>query len=509
MYCSRCGTNNFDYAIYCVKDGVELGTGLGEAAVQPAEAQFCPACGASMAKHAGYCIFCGEEAGSEIMARPAATAGRRPEIAASRKPAEATLTFDYKTFLLRGALGGIVAIAGVLLLCLLISYTLNKQAPPDLVGQELPIQELMNQYGADSDFKLIGVPEAVMAVNLVHSRLLITGGDSDVTGGSVKIFMGLITLLIVPLAALVIGGYVSARRYRLTDERAGLSVSLAIGLYYGLFLLAVSAFAGFSREVNLGLFSSALSGRIDYSFSSWESIILGWIFGFLFSWGGYRLYALNHNVRSGFFRKSAFEQAVRTVALGVFVLSFLAVVIVGVKFGRQLPFRLILLIAPQLGTYFWNFAHLGTLHFGGDGEQMNYSLLWGRDSEDGNGMLASSDYLSMHFLDGYVYCGLIVALIILIWVGIGFMRNRAAYPNDLRSVSVFSLTYGAAMAVIAKVSAFGFSVQGESLSNYWEGGTFFVGFRAVPIFFASFIISFLLLLTCSYFVRRKQARTNY
>ncbi|MFD1773436.1 zinc ribbon domain-containing protein [Paenibacillus rhizophilus] len=507
MYCSRCGTNNFDYAVYCVNDGVELGTDLGEVSLQPADAQFCSACGAGMAKHAGYCIICGEEAGNEIMVRPAAVIGRRPGIAVGRKPAEAALAFDYKTSLIRGALGGIVAIVGVLLLCLLISYTLNKQVP-DLMGQELPIQELMNQYGADSDFKLIGVPEAVMAVNLVHSRLLITGGDSDAAGGSVEIFAGLIALLIVPLAALVIGGYISARRYRLSDERAGLSVSLAIGLYYGLFLLAVSAFAGFSREISLDLFSSALSGRINYSFSSWEAFIFGWIFGFLFSWAGYRLYALIHNDRSGFFRKSAVEQAIRTAALGIFVLSILAVVIVGVKFGRQFPFRLILLIAPQLGTYFWNFAHLGTLHFGGDGEQMRYSILWGRDSEDGTGMPVSSDYLSMHFIDGYVYSGLILALIILIWVGIGFTRNRASNLNDLRSITVFSLAYGVVMAVIARISAFGFSVQGESLSDYWEGGTFFVGFRAVPIFFASFVISILLLLCCYYFVRQKQAGTN-
>ncbi|ASA21222.1 zinc ribbon domain-containing protein [Paenibacillus donghaensis] len=499
MYCAKCGMKNADYALYCGNDGYDLQLSSSEIHLQPIEAGYCSACGVSMARHAAYCSACGEEAGSHVAIQTSVSSILKPGNADNRRITTFRCGVDIKSFLTRGMLGGVAAVAVLLILSMVISITLNKQIP-ELMSEENPYIELLNQYEIDSNFTIFGVSETAMAVNLISSSMHING-DVDLFGSQgLNIHMGLIALLVVPFVALVFGGYLSARIYRLSEKREGFLVSMVIGLYYGGSLLIVSRLAGFSKQIGMEMYTYDQSSKLVYSFSWVEALFFGWLLGTLFSWIGYRLYTRIHSDKKWLLKESAVAQAIRAVVIGLATLSLLTFVIMAMKFGQQISTSANLLLAPQLGLYLLNLSHLGTIHFGGEGEKLHYSLLAGLRSdsvEDLNGY--NGFFLAPHFLDGYVYCGLFITLIILIWVGYGYVRTLRQSPNLLSSIGIFSVTYGAMMAFLAKISLIGFTMAGGGQSeDGWFMSTFYLNFSMGYVFLTSFIISLLMLLVGSF-----------
>jgi hypothetical protein len=488
LYCSKCGTNNAEYALYCANDGYDLYASSNEIRIEPTEAGFCSACGETMMRHAAYCSTCGEEAGNQVS-----------EKMGSRGVHGSAWALDYKTLIKRGMLGGVAAITAVLILCMVISITLNKQIP-EFLSTETPLFEILDQYEVDSNFTILGVLETVMAVNLIPSSMHISGEPDLLQGQTLDIHLGLISLLLLPLLALVFGGYVSARTWRLSTNRESFLISLVIGIYYGLFLLIVSGLAGFSKKIGMEMYTYVQSAKLVYSFSSVEALVYGWILGAFFSWIGYKLYTLIHTDKRRIWKGNAAYQAVRAVITGLVVLTLLTFVIVAVKFGQQIPVISIILLTPQIGLYLFNSAHLGTIQFGGGNEIFQYSLISGLRTDSGESTYGySNSFLGMHFIDGYVYSGLFVTLVILVWVGFGYVRSQRQSPNLLPSIGIFSVTYGAMMAFFAKISSIGFMMAGgEEIGNAGIMNTFFVNFSMGYVFLTSCILSLLLLVTLSF-----------
>lgn len=499
MYCSKCGKNNEDYALYCANDGYDLQRSSNAICLKPIEAGYCSACGAAMARHTAYCSACGEEAGSHVEVQPSVTTFFKPANAVSSRPAISPLGINFKTYLKKGMLGGFAAIVALLLLCMIISIALNKQIP-ELMSEDNPVIEILNQYEVDSDFKIFGIPETAMAVNLISSSMHITGGDGLSGAPEFNIHVGLITLLLVPLTALIFGGYLSARFYRLSGIRESLMVSMAIGLYYGGGLLIISRLAGFTKQIgmDMDMYYFDQLPKLIYSFSWVEALLIGWLLGTCFSWMGYKLYTLIHTDKKRLLKESAVAQAIRAVVISVAALSLLAFVFVVMKIGHQVPFTAVLFVAPQLGLYLFNLAHLGSLRFGGEEEKVQYSLFSGvHVSGEEIGLYGSSQ--TFDFLDGYVYCGLFVAFVILMWVGYRYVRSLRQSTNIFSSIGIFSVTYGAVMAVLSKLSSIGITMAGGGQAeDRWMMDTFFADFHMGYIFLSGFIISLVLLLVGSF-----------
>lgn len=502
MYCSKCGMKNENYALYCATDGYDLQHNNSNLiCLQPIETGYCSACGEAMARHATYCSACGEEAGCHVEVKSSITTIMKPATADISRPATPALVINFKTYLKKGMLGGFAAIFVLLLLCMIISITLNNKVP-ELMTEDNPVIEILNQYEVDRDFKLFGIQEIAMAVNLISSNMYLTGGDGLFGAPMFNIHVGLITLLLVPLAALVFGGYLSARFFRLSDLRESLMVSMAIGLYYGGGLLIISRLAGFTKQIGMDLDYFNQLPKLVYSFSWVESFLIGWLLGTCFSWVGYKLYTLIHTDKNRLLKDSAVAQAIRAVVISVTTLSLLAFIFVMMKVGHQVPLPAILLVAPQLGLYLFNLAHLGTLRFGGDEEKLQYSLFSGVHASgevtDVDEYVYSSSYQNSNFLDGYVYCGLVVALIILIWIGYRYVRCLRQSPNLFSSIGIFSITYGAVMAVLAKLSSISYTMTGGGQAeDSLMTDSIFANFHMGYIFLTGCIISLVLLLVCS------------
>lgn len=493
MYCAKCGKNNEKYALYCTNDGFDLQPSSNEISIQQSEAEYCSACGMTMVRHAAYCSKCGEETGSHTDVQISSFALLRPVSVDSHRLAYSKLGLNFKAYLKKGVLGGLTALVTLLILCTIINITLHKQLP-ELMGEDNPYIELLDHYQVDSDFTIFGVPETAMTVNLIPSSLHATGDDDLLERQEINIRLGLITLLAVPLAALVFAGYLSARFFRFSNQQESFLVSIVIGLYYGVGMLIISRMAGFTKIVGLEQYSYGQSPKLIFSFSWLAAIITGWLLGTCFSWIGYKLYNLIHTDKKWLFKDSAAAHAIRAVATTLAVLSIMTLVIAAIKLGDTFPFSALLLLAPQIALYLFNFAHLVTIHFGGAGEQLHYSLISGLGSASENSLYTDS-YLTPDFLNSYVYGGLFVTLVILIWVGYRYVKNIRKSTIIWKYVGFFSITYGGLMALLAKLSSIGFTMTGGGQAeDSWFDSTFFISFNAGYTFLAGFLISLLLLI---------------
>lgn len=501
MYCSQCGKSNEDYALYCANDGYDLQHNSNEMCLKPLEAGYCSACGAAMAMHAAYCSACGEEAGNYLDYKNKDTSLLKPAYTISKQE-DSVLRLDFRTYLKKGMLGGITAVVILVLLCMTISIALNKQIP-EMMTEGYPVIDVLDHYEVDSDFEILGIAETAMAVNLISSSVQVVEGNSLFNTAKITIHAGLIILLIVPLVALVIGGYISARFYRISGNRESLMVSMVIGLYYAAGLLIISRFAGFTIQIGSDM---VYFSKLIYSFSWLESLLIGWLLGTWFSWMGSKLYAAVHKNNKRLRDKSAAAQAIRAVLVGNVVLSILAFVFIMLKVGKEIPISTVLFAAPQLGLYLFNLAHLGSLRFGSGEEKLQYSLFSGLHSPGGEaGLYNVVSYPASNFLDGYVYYSLFAALIVLVWIGYNYVKSIRQRPDFLSSILIFSVSYGALMAVLTKISSIGFSMdEGGQIEGDMIIEPLFVNFHMGYIFLSGFFISLVLLLLISYLSRQQR-----
>lgn len=392
--------------------------------------------------------------------------------------------------LLTGAvLGAAVAVILMLAFGLLLEVSLarhmNEQFPLLARLGEIPLfQNWLEQLD------MIGMPEIIMYMNLVHAKLAVSG-LSDLVSGGMGLHLKWLPLLLFPLVSLTAGGYGAARWFGHSKPRGALPVSLAIGGMYGLFLLAAASFAGFHSQVSTQVLFTSLKGSVDYSFSPGEAFLHGLLFGTLFSLLGQTLHGRRHRsqLAKGAFRPVT--SALLATGWGWAAASALMLIMWLAQAGENGTLRTGLQLMPQLGGYAWGVANLGELALVTRSGQTTASVWAGVTGTAGGGpdpLLSGAGYPIVARLV------LVIALAVLVWPG----KKLAAQPGTLREKLAqaipFSLVYALSLAFLAFVSELEITFHGGALSRFEAGGTAFsAGLGVLPVFCSSLALAFVVL----------------
>lgn len=386
------------------------------------------------------------------------------------------------------ALGAAVSAVVMLLFGFLLDASLSKH-----INEQFPILAqlekvpLLKNWLNGLDF--VGMPEIIMYVNLVHAELGISG-LSDVVSGGMGISLKWIPLLLFPFLALVPGGYLAARRHGLYKAWGMMPVSLGIGAVYGLFLLAVSTFAGFQHQVNAPVLFTSLKGSVDYSFSGGEAFFHGVLFGTLFSWLGQRLGVRAD--RSGTVQNAyrPVKEALRATGWGWAAASVLMLAVWLANAGEDQSLRTGVQLMPQLGGYAWGVANLGELSLVAGGGETTASVRAGITAVSGevNPLLAGGAYPVLARLV------IVIALAVLLWSGKRLAARSDSLPGKVAQALQFSIAYALSLAFLAFVSRVGITFHGGALSTYKANGeALSMGIGVLPVFLSSFALAFAVL----------------
>ncbi|MDF2921812.1 MAG: hypothetical protein K0R57_726 [Paenibacillaceae bacterium] len=389
---------------------------------------------------------------------------------------------DYGSLLKRGSFGASVAIVSLLLLCFALSAFFSNAVNEEISGIH-ELAKLSDQWVGETAGELFGVPEAVMFSNLVNSKLSVNGFSDKISGGA-WIKSGFIPLLIIPFISLGIGGYLAARRMKAVSAAQTLPVSAMIALFYALFLLVMDWLAGGSYRMERSFFILTVEGSVEYSFSWGSALLNGLVLGFLFSWTGSLLYGRQTSRSSGS-GAIAVHQALLTVVQGLAIASVSGLVLLFLNKEEGTSFGALLLLAPQLGSYIWGIANLGTFSLVQEGEYFAGSVWSGLEgSLDWGGPLASP---VIHVL---VRLSPLLTLAVLLWAGKRMFAYGGSGAAHLGRSLVFSAVYSLTTAFLVFISKLELHVNGNVFSLYETHNELFrAGAQAMPVLICSFVLS--------------------
>jgi hypothetical protein len=399
-------------------------------------------------------------------------------------------------------LGAAVSVIVMLMSAFLLETTLdrhiNESLPLLTRLQEIPVFQKWLE-GLD----LVNVPEIIMYMNLVHAELSVSG-LSDLLSGGMGMSLKWIPLLLFPLLSLVPGGYLAARRHGLSSAWGILPVSLGIGAAYGLFLVAVSSFAGFHHQVNTPVLFTSLKGSVDYSFSIGEAFFHGMLFGTLFSWLGQELWARKkrRNVPAlGTFRPV--KAALQATGWGWAAASVLMLAVWMANAGEEQSLRTGIQLMPQLGGYAWGVANLGELSLVRGSDQTTASVWTGITAVTGE----ANPWLSGAVYPVVARLAIVIALAVLLWSG----RRLAAHPGSragrLGLALQFSVVYALSLSFLAFVSKVELAFHGGALSRFEANGRALeAGLEVLPVFFSSLALALTVLGGCSFLFKGRRGR---
>jgi MFS family permease len=332
--------------------------------------------------------------------------------------------------------------------------------------------------------------------------------------GKIKISIGSVIYLIIPFAALFIGGFIYSKQSVAANIREKLYGAIGIGVFYGLFLAVMTFFSGISLEQSVEEFSMKLA--VNYSFLG--ALFMGLILGSLFSILGI-LSTLGKFKTTGhlpglFQYGQAIHQGISAVWRGLLI-SFAVMTIIVMVLGStikedmmfELPFleesswgAIVLLIGIQLGYYFWHLFTLGTINLTafieGETEGFSYSLLTGLAGKGEEFVYLMSD---METFDLIIKFGIIIPILLFIWAGykIGF---KSSTSGTALHIAVFSLVFAVISAFLVSITNFNLSMSGTFITEMMgeaEPSVQF-GYSMMAVFIKSFLFSFAAAFTGAY-----------
>ncbi len=515
MYCTTCGNEVPFGDNYCPFDGTfQLHTE--HHAVTTAPPKFCSDCGTSNTSDHPYCIQCGS---FQLTLIPFKVERVKEKVAAPSHAIPDLSAINKKFAILCGLLAFLV----VGIMSFIVSEGFQQQAATfqqtleefTEFGPTEVINDFYYYFGNENSELTVepfyGMTDYWMSAHLLNSTLSFnTQGVGNLLSEEIELHSGMLILLLLPLIALLLAGYMYGRKTTCTLQQYWLS-SLLIGMIYGLLTAMIALFAGFNFEASAqeGGIVSSLSIENNYPFlkALFGGLFLGTIFSFIGSLYGSR------SMKE--LTSSPLKEGVRTLTLGISI-SIVLMILFLYRFMfddnslisfQDIPVSYFLIIVFQGGFLLWNTLNLSSLTFDinipGEKFQMIYSVLGGMKIETNE----SFSIFTFLFSDPgntkiYMMIGLLLPLCLFIWAGYRMHQGGAI---QFHRMIIFGLLYAFMMSLLAAGLNTGFTFNLESfageISDITEVPFLFIGFSAIATFFKCFIYSTLLAICGAYWKR--------
>ncbi|MBB5173869.1 hypothetical protein [Texcoconibacillus texcoconensis] len=352
----------------------------------------------------------------------------------------------------------------------------------------------------------INMMDMIMMAHFVGFSVVGSGGELAELSMSAQ--TGLYLYLLVPLVALMIGGFVSAKQNAHFGVFERFNLSVVIGAVYGAVLAVFSLFAGTSMALDMGEFGGpgmdiAVSGQYSFFAALWHGFLLGTIFSFFGALMQFGPPKVTSHLSGRLTYGESLHQAISTVIRGVLLSVFVLLVVFLVQFGGEVfddTFMFIVLLT-QLGGYLWvllNFIPFSmSADMFGESGALNVSVLSGFEAV---GEMGDTAVLNDYGI--YLYLGLLLPIALFLWAG---YRIRLQVKGDvLKAVLAFSGTYALLMAALATLTAFSFEMNAGSLGVGAEMLEVSIGFGFFTTLFISFITASLLTYAGTLFVKAEE-----
>ncbi|KMM36897.1 zinc ribbon domain-containing protein [Guptibacillus hwajinpoensis] len=517
MYCTTCGNEVPFGDNYCPNDGTFQQHDLQQHVTSGATPKFCSDCGTSNTDEHLYCMKCGAfqltfipfkfERTKEKVAAPSQAL---PDLSGINK--RMALLCAFLAFLLVGIASFIIAES-------FQGETVSLQeaiAEYARVGQEGILYDFYDNGEANLPTDpYTGMTDYWMATHLLNSKVSFDSTFDDETyKGGVYLESGYIILLLIPLIALLLSGYLYGRRNPLDTQQYWIS-SLLIGAVYGGLTAIVAIFAGFSfsGEVADDWYSASLAIENNYPFL--KAFFVAFFIGTVFSFIGCLL-------GSGTLKSltsSPLKEGVRTITMGI---TSCIVITMAVFYGfivddlrllglEDIPTSVFVFTIVQLGFLLWNVLNLSSLSLNmsgyGENVQIDFSTLAGMKViptvTDQDITMLLNNVQDLRF---YLLLGLLLPITLFVWAGYRMQQEGSV---RIHQIAMFGFIYALFMSLLVAGTNIGIDFYSSPITDssleMEELPTLFYGFSAISTFFKCFIFSTLLAIGGAYW---KKQRTN-
>lgn len=520
MFCKSCGTENLASANYCINDGTLLRPSNHTYRLKEKKSSYCANCGAKSGSNYMYCIECGCSTNQYTAEKTLATKLSNPkELGGFNKGASINLPKLNLAFFKSVLIPSIIAIVIVFAL----SFSIMKQSEKiynSMLGDSLKqfdVADMLQEISSDEDLdlpkmdSLYGISDIVMTANLQNPVITIDANIFSKVSAEVEAKNGFLFYLLIPFLALFVAGIVAGRRNGTNHLSGHLSDAVGIAVIYAVFMAIFSLFAGFSLELGGKGLDMSFSMDTDYSF--FKTLLMTFIFGFIFSGFG-SLFSTNYRKVTGQLSEwmpsgEAIHQAIAIPIRGILLFSIGLIIYIPSKIDAlkeemgffNTPLEkliddsmvLISSLSVQLAGYLWNLLHFASLTlFYSEGVKetgsLSYGIFSGFDATgeaEGTDLLFLEGILSASNVDVYLKLAMLIPIGLFIWAGFKIAQK----PNLIKNLVVFSIVYAVIMCGLASFSDIGFSLTANESHdlNKMELG---FGFGAAGTFIKSLLFSF-------------------
>ena len=510
MYCTTCGNEVPFGNSYCPYDGTFQHQDQQPLVTSGATPKFCSDCGISNSGEHLYCVQCGSfqlnlipfkmERAKEKVASPARSL---PDLTGINQ--KLAILCAFLAFLLVGIMSFMVS-EGFQQQAITLQQSLEDSTG---IGPTEVINDFYYYFGNDNSQLNIdpffGMTDYWMSAHLLNSTLSFnTKGTQNFFNGDIELQSGMLILLLLPLTALLLAGYIYGRRTKISIQQYWLS-SLLIGLVYGVLTAIIALFAGFNFDASAQESGMVASLSIENNYPFFKALFVGLFLGTIMSFIG-SLYG------SGTLREltsSPLKEGLRTITLGISI-SVVITILLLYRFMfddnylisfEDIPASYFLITAIQGGFLLWNTLNLSSLSLDmnlmGEKLQVIYSTFGGINvtTTDPYSMFTSlsSDPGNLKL---FMMIGLLIPICLFVWAGYRMYQGGAI---QFHRIVMYGLLYALLMGLLAAGVNTGFTFNLESFSeeinDFRDIPSLFIGFSAVATFFKCFIFS-TLLATC-------------
>ncbi|TKD70918.1 zinc ribbon domain-containing protein [Pseudalkalibacillus hwajinpoensis] len=522
MYCTTCGNEVPFGDNYCPNDGTFQQHDLQQHVTSGATPKFCSDCGTSNTGEHLYCIQCGS---FQLTLIPFKFERTKEKVSAPSQALPDLSGINKKMALLCALLAFLmVGIASFIIAESFQNQAVSIQeviAEYARVGQDGILYDFYD-YG-DSNLPTdpyTGTTDYWMATHLLNSEVSFDSTYDDETyKGGVHLESGYLILLLIPIFALLLSGYLYGRRNSLNTQQYWIS-SLLIGAVYGGLTAIVAIFAGFSfsGEIADDWFNTSLAIENNYPFvkAFFAAFFIGTVISFIGCLLG------SGTLKS--LTSSPLKEGVRTITIGI---AASIVVMMVVFYGfiiddlrllgvEDIPTSVFVFIIAQLGFLLWNVLNLSSLSLNmsgfGENVQIDFSTLAGMKviptvtDQDLTMLLNNAQDLRF-----YMLLGLLLPITLFVWAGYRMQQEDAV---RIHRIAMFGFVYALLMSLLVAGTNTGINFYSSPLTDSFiemeDLPTLFYGFSTIGTFFKCFIFSTLFAIAGAYWKKQRnrgQVRT--
>lgn len=499
MYCRVCGNQHGEEVNYCPNEGSMAAVASVTAVLEQDHSKYCRGCGGENGQQNLYCQTCGH---SLFLVKKKEHAGKM----AGRDPIPKVNLSLNKSGLRSGIIGGVVAS-----ICMLIAGWLGS-----LVFAAM-MEKIFHEFARELEMLPAFYSETTSTL-LSYHLLGFTAGDAGGNFLTLSWHTPFFLLLIIPFIILSGTGIWLGKQRVANTIGEQVVIAGTVGIIYGFFLFVISFMA--AKSITL-----PEVGAVTAGYSSFKSLLSGFVCGTLFSLFGLIVHTSRNHVAEAFHELlpygAALYYGIAAMVKGLLLTAvILLVTVLTSNLDRVTPLKELastptqrVMLTLQLTPHVWGMAHLAPVEIQSPGVTKEFSKKTKTDDENAlqfsftSGMsfngtkirdLAVAKGASLEAVkdiddvNSKFYFGLLLLIIPFFFMfRAGQKLAKMSSSNMYVTLAVCSGAYTILMVIMNSLSKFKIDISGSLTGLFGMGGTLLsMQNNLVYLILGSFILTY-------------------